>query len=82
MALPAGEGGVEAARLQGGANVSHVGDPAYDTSDFNDTAPGNLRVDHVLPSRGLQPLDNGVFWPASDDPPHRLAGGGATVPTS
>ncbi|MCT9075557.1 endonuclease/exonuclease/phosphatase family protein [Streptomyces fulvoviolaceus] len=79
---PASAGGVEAARLQGGANASHIGNPAYDTSDFNDTAPGNLRVDHVLPSKGLIPGANGVFWPTSDDPLYRLAGNGTTVPTS
>lgn len=79
---PASAGGVEAARLQGGANVSHVGDPAYDTADFGDTAPGNLRVDHVIPSKGLTPAANGVFWPTSDDPLYRLVGNGTTVPTS
>ncbi|MER7573582.1 endonuclease/exonuclease/phosphatase family protein [Streptomyces sp. NPDC126514] len=79
---PSSAGAVEAARLQGGANASHTGDPAHDTADFNDTAPGNLRVDYVLPSRGLTPGANGVFWPTSDDPLHRLVGGGANVPTS
>ncbi|MFF4269663.1 endonuclease/exonuclease/phosphatase family protein [Streptomyces sp. NPDC001536] len=79
---PASAGGVEAARSQGGANASHVGNPAYDTSDFNDNAPGNLRVDHVLPSKGLEPVGNGVFWPTSDDPLYRLVGGGTNVPTS
>lgn len=79
---PASAGGVEAARLQGGANASHTGDPAYDTGDFGDTAPGNLRVDYVLPSKGLIPGANGVFWPTSDDPLYRLVGNGTTVPTS
>ncbi|WP_329336240.1 endonuclease/exonuclease/phosphatase family protein [Streptomyces sp. NBC_01352] len=79
---PASAGGVEAARFQGGANASHVGDPAYDTADFGDTAPGNLRVDHVIPSRGLIPAANGVFWPTPDDPLYRLVGNGTTVPTS
>jgi hypothetical protein len=79
---PASRGGVVAARLQGGANASHLGDPAYDTADFGDTAPGNLRVDHVIPSRGLTPGANGVFWPAPGDPLYRLVGDGATVPTS
>ncbi|MFE0253825.1 endonuclease/exonuclease/phosphatase family protein [Streptomyces sp. NPDC059010] len=79
---PASAGGVEAAKLQGGANSSHTGNPAYDTSDFGDTAPGNLRVDYVLPSRGLIPGSNGVFWPTSDDPLYRLVGDGKTVPTS
>ncbi|MER5217605.1 endonuclease/exonuclease/phosphatase family protein [Streptomyces sp. NPDC002838] len=79
---PASAGGVEAARLQGGANASHQGNPAYDTSDFGDSAPGNLRVDHVIPSKGLVPGANGVFWPTSDDPLYRLVGNGTTVPTS
>ncbi|MFJ7077367.1 endonuclease/exonuclease/phosphatase family protein [Streptomyces sp. NPDC098781] len=78
---PASSGGVEA-RLQGGANTSHVGNPAYDTSDFGDIAPGNLRVDYVLPSKGLTPGGNGIFWPTSDDPLYRLVGNGTTVPTS
>ncbi|WDV55254.1 endonuclease/exonuclease/phosphatase family protein [Streptomyces coeruleorubidus] len=79
---PASRGGVAAARLQGGANASHIGDPAYDTADFGDTAPGNLRVDHVIPSRGLTPGANGVFWPTPGDPLYRLVGDGSTVPTS
>ncbi|MGP4008277.1 endonuclease/exonuclease/phosphatase family protein [Streptomyces sp. 4N124] len=81
-APPTSKGAVEATRLQGGANTSHIGDPAYDTADFGDTAPGNLRVDYVLPSRGLIPGSNGVFWPTTDDPLYRLVGGGANVPTS
>ncbi|MFF5984217.1 endonuclease/exonuclease/phosphatase family protein [Streptomyces olindensis] len=79
---PASAGGVAAARLQGGANASHRGDPAFDTADFGDTAPGNLRVDHVIPSRGLIPGANGVFWPVPGDPLYRLVGDGKTVPTS
>ena len=49
--LPTSAGAVEAAALQGGANLTHEGDPAYDTADFADGAPGNLRADYVLPSR-------------------------------
>lgn len=79
---PASAGAPEAASLQGGANASHSADPAYDTADFNDNAPGNLRVDYVLPSRGLVPGANGVFWPTSADPLYRLVGGGSNVPTS
>ncbi|WP_406441591.1 endonuclease/exonuclease/phosphatase family protein [Streptomyces sp. NBC_01613] len=79
---PASAGGVEAARLQGGANIGQTGNPAYDTGDFSDTAPGNLRVDHILPSKGLTPGANGVFWPTSNDPLYRLVGDGTTVVTS
>jgi hypothetical protein len=73
--LPTSEGAVEASLLQGGANLTHEGDPAYDTADFNDNpAPGNLRADYVLPSRDLRVLDAGVFWPVSSDPLSALTG--------
>ncbi|WP_159603462.1 endonuclease/exonuclease/phosphatase family protein [Agromyces humi] len=72
--LPTSAGGPEAALLQGGANLTHVGDPAYDTADFADTAPGNLRADYVLPSRDLKVLDAGVFWPVRADPLSALTG--------
>ena len=68
------EGAVEAARLQGGANLTHVGDPRYDTADFSDTAPGNLRVDYTLLSRQFSVRDAGVFWPVLADPLSRLTG--------
>ncbi len=42
---PSSEGAVEQAELQGGANDTHLSDPAFDTADFNDFAPGNLRAD-------------------------------------
>jgi len=73
--MPTSEGGVEAALLQGGANLAHTGDPATDTADFNDNpAPGNLRADYVLPSRKLVVDDAGVFWPVSTDPLSALTG--------
>ncbi|MBZ9557602.1 esterase-like activity of phytase family protein [Halomonas coralii] len=66
---PQSEGAVSAAQAQGGANADQQGDPAYDTADFNDQAPGNLRVDYVLPSQaGLTRLDGGVFWPEPGQP--------------
>jgi myo-inositol-hexaphosphate 3-phosphohydrolase len=71
---PDSEGGVEQAALQGGANALHTGDPAFDTADFADTTPGNLRTDYVLPSRDLRIVDAGVFWPLSSDPLFRLVG--------
>lgn len=71
---PASEGGPEASVLQGGANLTHEGDPAYDTADFADGAPGNLRVDYVLPSRPFRVTGSGVFWPTTDDPLYRLTG--------
>jgi hypothetical protein len=71
---PASEGAVEQSILQGGANLTHRSDPAYDTADFADSAPGNLRVDYVLPRKNLQITDAGVFWPLSSDPLFRLVG--------
>lgn len=71
---PDSEGAVEAALLQGGANDAHVSSPAFDTADFGDGAPGNLRVDYVLPSRNLEIRDSGVFWPTLDDPLSALTG--------
>ena len=61
---PTSLGGPEQAALQGGANASHEGDPTYDTADFADTAPGNLRADYVLPSRRIEIEDSFVFWPS------------------
>ncbi len=71
---PSSAGAPEAAALQGGANLTQTGDPDLDTADFADGAPGNLRVDYVLPSRRLKVLGGGVFWPATTDPLYRLTG--------
>ena len=71
---PDSEGGPEAALLQGGANATHLSDPAFDTADFSDTAPGNLRADYVLPRKQLRLLDAGVFWPKTTDPFFYLTG--------
>ena len=72
--LPRSEGAVEAA-TQGGANATHRGDASLDTVDWKDDGgPGNLRVDYVLPSKDLNIVRAGVFWPRSDDPLHRLLG--------
>lgn len=71
---PASKGGVAAAGRQGGANLAHTGDPAFDTADFNDGAPGNLRVDYLLPSTTLGITDSGVFWVPATDPLFPLTG--------
>ena len=47
---PSSKGAREASTLQGGANATHRGNPKYDTADFADGAPSNLRADYVLPS--------------------------------
>ncbi|HUP17326.1 MAG TPA: endonuclease/exonuclease/phosphatase family protein [Acidimicrobiia bacterium] len=71
---PDSDGAVEASILQGGANASHQSDPRFDTADFSDTAPGNLRADYVLPRKNMQIVDGAVFWPLQSDPLFRLTG--------
>ena len=76
--MPASDGAAEAAQHQGDINLTHQGDPAYDTADLpDDPGPGNLRVDYVLPSReGLLWTQSGVFWPTTADPEHPLISDG------
>jgi 3-phytase len=64
---PAGPGGTEQSRLQGGLNPAHRGNPAEDTADLRDEDLGNLRLDYVLPSVDLPLVASGVFWPSADD---------------
>lgn len=71
---PVSLGGAEAAFRQGGINTTHLGGADFDTADFADWTPGNLRVDYVLPSTGLDMVNAGVFWPASNDPLYELVG--------
>jgi endonuclease/exonuclease/phosphatase family metal-dependent hydrolase len=70
--VPSGSGAAEAAQRQGGVNREQTGDPAADTADFNDQYAGNLRLDYVLPSAGLEVTGCGVFWPATDAAGHDL----------
>ena len=72
---PESDGALEQSALQGGANLTHVGDPQFDTADFLDVpAPGNLRADYVLPRRNLPIEGAEVFWPESTDPLFPLVG--------
>jgi Endonuclease/Exonuclease/phosphatase family len=71
---PESPGAVEQNALQGGANLTHRSDPRFDTADFADSAPGNLRADYVLPRKNLKIRDAGVFWPLMSDPLFRLVG--------
>lgn len=80
--VPRSIGAIRAAETQHGQNLRHRGSPERDTADFGDrgeNAPGNLRVDYVLPSAMLTVCASGVEWPADaapDDPifasDHRL----------
>jgi hypothetical protein len=71
---PESPGAVQQNALQGGANLTHRSDPRFDTADFSDTAPGNLRADYVLPAKALQIVDGAVFWPLNTDPLFRIVG--------
>jgi hypothetical protein len=71
---PSSDGAIEATALQGGANTTHRSDPRFDTADFSDSAPGNLRADYVLPRKGLQMVDSAVFWPVQASPLFPLTG--------
>ena len=75
--VPESLGGTAAATdpsNNGPANQSHLMNPKYDTADFNDAAPGNLRADYVLPSANLTMVGSGVFWPTRTDPNFPLVG--------
>ncbi|MFW9260733.1 phytase [Nostoc sp. CALU 546] len=72
--IPSSLGGSQQADLQGGANASQKGNPRFDTADFADNAPGNLRTDYVLPSADLRIADSGVFWPLNTDSTFPLIG--------
>ena len=86
---PSADGAAAATEAQGGSNSTHRGDPRFDTADFDDEAPGNLRVDYLLPSAGLEIVAAGVFWPGEGDPgaelldasDHRLVWIDITLPT-
>ena len=71
---PKSPGAIQQAQLQGGANATQRGDPRFDTADFADGAPGNLRADYVLPSHSLRVLDGAVFWPFNTDALFGLVG--------
>lgn len=75
--VPESAGGTAAATdpsNNGTINLSHLMDPKWDTADFSDTAPGNLRADYVLPSATLDVVGGGVFWPTRADPNFPLVG--------
>jgi hypothetical protein len=54
--------------------MTHIGDPRFDTADFSDVAPGNLRADYVLPCKNLSITDAEICWPTTDDPLFDLVG--------
>jgi endonuclease/exonuclease/phosphatase family metal-dependent hydrolase len=68
--IPRSAGAVERAAER---KLPRRGDVATHTGDFGPNS-GTLRLDYVLPSRGLQVRDSGVFWPAASLPDAAIAG--------
>jgi hypothetical protein len=54
---PSSEGGPEQTALQGGANLAQQSDPAFETADFADDAPGNLQSGLCVFLIGVRPPD-------------------------
>lgn len=68
---PTSFGAERASTAQQGVNLFHKGPSSQDTyQSLPDQAPGNLRLDYVLPSCKINVLDSAVFWPL---PEHRAA---------
>lgn len=66
--VPTGEGGPARAKRYG---FARRGDVATHTGDFGPAA-GTLRLDYVLPSKGLPVRGGGIFWPADGQPGSEL----------
>ena len=82
---PTSPGALEASLRDGGLNEEHETPPATDTADWRDSGrygSGNMRVDYVLPSTGLEITGSGVFWPVADDPLAALIRPGEAPATS
>jgi len=80
--VPQSAGAIEASAQQGEANLTQRADPRNDTADFNDRVAGNLRVDYLLPSKGMPVCAGGVFWPPQADPAATLVWGDRPPPSS
>ena len=70
--IPKSAGAVEKSARDGKANLNHQGPAESDTGDFSDNRTGNLRIDYVLPSKTLNTVNSGVFWPAAGQPGNNL----------
>jgi hypothetical protein len=64
--IPASAGGKLATEEKPTPSPADRGDPSHDTSNFGDFR--NLRVDYVLPSKGLSVSEGGIFWPTPGEP--------------
>ncbi|MCF6263401.1 MAG: endonuclease/exonuclease/phosphatase family protein [Xanthomonadales bacterium] len=62
---PQSSGAVLDSDKKAGVNLSHKGNPATDTGQFNPAKVGNLRLDYVLPAKQIMLHRCGVFWPSA-----------------
>ena len=65
---PSKSGGIAASTAKPSDLRGDRSDPIHDTAQFGARGGGNLRVDYVLPSRNLEIVDSGVFWPSDGQP--------------
>lgn len=71
--IPQSLGATEAAALQKMINTKHTSPSAHDTADFPElNGPGNLRVDYIIPSQGIEIIQAGVYWPTKQHPMRHL----------
>lgn len=65
---PASDGGVAAAAKHQKLNANQKGNASHDTANFSQDGYANMRADYVIPSKGVQIVDGGVFWPRPGEP--------------
>jgi endonuclease/exonuclease/phosphatase family metal-dependent hydrolase len=65
---PTSEGGPLTVAMFPDQFTKNRGDSARVTSNFTKEGHGCLRIDYVLPSRGLEVMGGGVFWPKPGEP--------------
>lgn len=65
---PESAGGRAACERNAELNLTVRGDPGRHTGDFSVDGHANLRIDYALPSRNVETVAAGVFWPAPGEP--------------
>jgi endonuclease/exonuclease/phosphatase family metal-dependent hydrolase len=65
---PTSEGGPLTVKKFPDQFKENKGNPARVTSNFTEEGHGCLRIDYVLPSRGLEIAGGAIFWPKPGDP--------------
>ncbi len=66
--IPTSAGGPLTANKFPNQFTHYHGDPSRFTANFTDESHGCLRIDYVLPSKGLEVVTGGIFWPKPGDP--------------